>query len=60
MFTIDPLLEARERSNRFQAEALAEHHRKRQVRPLFAHALRRMADRVDPGTAVAPLSSPHG
>jgi hypothetical protein len=57
MFTIDPILEARERSHRFQAEALAEHHRKPLVRPLFARALRRMADRVDPVATVAPLSS---
>lgn len=59
MFTIDPSFEARERSRRLQAEALAEQHRTPLTRRLLAEILRQTADRLDPGTIVRPLHSAH-
>lgn len=54
MFTIDPLFEAQQHRQRLRAEAAAKHLRAPTTRQLLAGALRKVADRLDPGT-VAPL-----
>jgi hypothetical protein len=60
MLTNDPLFEARERAQRLQAEALAEHHRTPIARRLLAGVLRRVANQLDPSAIVLPLNSARG
>ena len=56
MLTFDPLVEARERGRRLRAEADPERlFRSPTARRAFADALRRVADRLDPLVAAAPV-----
>jgi hypothetical protein len=59
MLTPDPLFESRARGRKLRAEAAAERLRPPTARRLLADALRRAADRLDPGAAVIPLDYSH-
>ena len=59
MLTPDPLSEFRERSRQLQAQAAAERLYPSTMRRLLAEALRRAANRLDPGPVVIPLNWSH-
>jgi hypothetical protein len=59
MLTFDPHSEARERARQRHAEAAAERLHLSTSRRLLAGALRRTADRLDPGPLVISLNCSH-
>lgn len=59
MLIFDPYSEFRERTRRLQAEAAAERLHPSPMRRLLAEALRRTANRLDPGPVVIPLECSH-
>jgi hypothetical protein len=59
MLTFDPHSEARERARQLQAQAAAERLHRSTTRRLLADALRRTANRLDPGPLVIPLNCSH-
>jgi hypothetical protein len=59
MLTFDPHSEARERARQLQAQAAAERLHPSTTRRLLAEALRRAANRLDPGSVAVPLNYSH-
>ena len=59
MLTFDPHSEARERARQLQAQAAAERLHPATTRRLLADALRRTANRLDPGPLAIPLNCSH-
>ena len=59
MLTFDPYSEARERARQLQTQAAAERLHRSTTRRLLADALRRTANRLDPGPLVMPLNCSH-
>ena len=59
MLTFDPHSEFRERARQLQAQAVAERFNPSTTRRLLAEALRRTANRLDPGSIVLPLECSH-
>jgi len=59
MLMFDPHSEARERARQLQAQAAAERFHLSTSRRLLAEALRRTANRLDPGPLVVPLNCSH-
>jgi len=59
MSTFDPHSEARERARQLQTQAAAERLHRSTTRRLLAGALRRTANRLDPGPLVMPLNCSH-
>jgi hypothetical protein len=59
MLTFDPHSEAHERARQLQTQAAAERLHRSTTRRLLAGALRRTANRLDPGPLVMPLNCSH-
>jgi hypothetical protein len=59
MLLFDPHSESRERARQLQAQAAAERLHPSTTRRLLAEALRRTANRLDPGPIVFPLNCSH-
>ena len=59
MLTFDPHSEARDRARQLQTQAAAERLHRSTTRRLLAGALRRTANRLDPGPLVMPLNCSH-
>ena len=59
MLTFDPHSEARERARQLQTQAAVERLHLSPTRRLLAGALRRTANRLDPGPLVIPLNCSH-
>lgn len=59
MLTFDPHSEAHARAQQFEAQAAAERLHLSTSRRLLAEALRRTANRLDPGPLIIPLNCSH-